>query len=213
MDTLTTEPRSVYAELLAAERAVIAACLIKPARILEITARITPGNIANKIHERILATLATLAEEGRTPSVEAVVSILGEDEIEAGLSLRKYLLNLSRQAIEGMFLPWEDAVEVVADRARRRQIAGIGGHLAQGADVAIRLGDLIAEAAGMLDEVSASMRSGHRLSYDAGGAGAAAIAHMRGVDEAYPSTGLADLDDFLGGWPRRQLSIGSTWSR
>ena len=97
MDTYTPEPRSIYAELLNAERAVIAACLMRPAHIPEIAARLSPGDIVGKLHQRILATLVTLSEDGRTPSIQAVLSVLGEDEIEPGLTLRKYLLNLSRK--------------------------------------------------------------------------------------------------------------------
>ena len=73
------------------------------------------------------------------PSVQAVLTVLGDEEIEPGLSLKKYLLNLSREAIEGAFLPWQDAVEVVIEWAHRRRIASIGGHLSQGADVAVSL--------------------------------------------------------------------------
>ena len=94
---------------------MIAACLMQPARIPEIAARLSPDDIVGKVHRQILATLVTLSQDGRTPSMQAVLTVLGDDEIEPGLTLRKYLLNLSREAIEGAFLPWEDAVEVVIE--------------------------------------------------------------------------------------------------
>ena len=51
MDTF--EPaRSIYAELLNAERAVIAACLMQPARIPEIAARLSPDAIVGKVHQQ-----------------------------------------------------------------------------------------------------------------------------------------------------------------
>jgi replicative DNA helicase len=141
MDTYTPGSRSIYAELLNAERAVIAACLMQPARIPEIAAKLSPDAVVGKLHQRILGTLATLSQDGRMPSVQAVLTVLGDEEIEPGLSLKKYLLNLSREAIEGAFLPWQDAVEVVIEWAHRRRIASIGGHLSQGADVAVSLVD------------------------------------------------------------------------
>ena len=115
MDTYTPESRSIYAELLNAERAVIAACLMQPKRITEIAARLSRDDIISKVHRQNLATLVTLAQDGRAPSVLAVVTVLGDEEIEPSLSLRRYLLNLTREAIEGTFIPWEDAVEVVIE--------------------------------------------------------------------------------------------------
>ena len=59
----------------------------------------------------------------------------------------------------------------------------------------------------MLDDATIAMRPSKRLSYDAGGAGEGAIARLDGTDRAYPTTGLADLDKWLGGWPLGELSV------
>ena len=86
------------------------------------------------------------------------------------------------------------------EQARRRRIAAIGGHLTQGADVAVKLGDLVAEATGMLDEVAVAMRKGRGLSYGAGDAG-------KGAMDRLSTTGLADLDKWIGAWPLGELTI------
>ena len=39
------------------------------------------------------------------------------------------------------------------------------------------------------------------------GAAARALDHLRGEAPGYPTTGLADLDNLLGGWPRGEVSI------
>jgi hypothetical protein len=52
----------------------------------------------------------------------------------------------------------------------------------------------------MLDDATIAMRPSKRLSYDAGGAGEALLPGST-VWIAYPTTGLADLDKWLGGWP------------
>lgn len=208
MDTF--EPgstRDIYAEAVAAERAVVAACLIKPARIGEISARIHPDDLVSPLHKRLLAALITISEEGRTPSIEAIAATYGDEEIAPHMTLRKYLKDISVNAVTGVLLPWEDAVEVVIDKSRRRRLALIGSHLQQGAEIALLVSDIASEAVGMIDDVLAEVRSGRRLSYDAGEAGEAAIVHMDGKDRAYPTTGLADLDRTLGGWPLGQLSV------
>ena len=182
MDSLEhdrAEARDIYSEVLAAERAVIAACLIKPARIAEIAGRVHPDDIVNPLHRRVLETLIVIAEEGRTPSIEALAANFGAtEEVAPRVTLRGYLLDIAKQGADGLFLPWLDAVEVVIDQSRRRRLAAIGSHLTQGSTLATRASDLATEAVGMIDNVLADMRTGQRLSYDAGGAGAAALARL-----------------------------------
>ena len=103
--------------------------------------------------------------------------------------------------------PWLDAVEVVIDQSRRRRLAAIGSHLTQGSTLATRASDLATEAVTMIDNVLADMRTGQRLSYDAGGAGTPALARLDSDARAYPTTGLEDLDKMIGGWPLGQLSV------
>ena len=121
MDSLArAEARDFYSEVLAAERAVIAACLIKPARIAEIAGRIHPDDIVNPLHRRVLETLIVIAEEGRTPSIEALAATFGAtEEVAPGVTLRGYLLDIAKQGADGLFLPWLDAVEVVVDQSSR----------------------------------------------------------------------------------------------
>ena len=199
---------SIYDETQAAERAVIAACLIKPVRIAEIAGRIHPDDIVNPLHRRVLEALIAIAEEGRTPSIEALAANFGAtEEVAPRVTLRGYLLDIAKQGADGLFLPWLDAVEVVIDQSRRRRLAAIGSHLTQGSTLATRASDLATEAVGMIDNVLADMRTGQRLSYDAGGAGAAALARLDSDARAYPTTGLEDLDKMIGGWPLGQLSV------
>lgn len=207
MDTLTPDSRNIYAEEMAAERAILAACLIKPARIAEVAARIHPDDLVSPLHRKLLASLFLIAEEGRTPSVEAICAHHGDDEVSPNVTLRKYLKTITVDVVTSTFLPWEDAVEVVIDKSRRSRLASIGSHLQQGSTLALRASDLASEAIDQIDGVLSEIRSGRRLSYNAGQAGEAALAHMDGTDRKYPTTGLKDLDYRLGGWPLGQLSV------
>lgn len=207
MDTFTPDNRDIYAEEIAAERAILAACLVKPERIAEVSVRIHPGDLVSPLHQKLLASLLLISEERRTPSIEALLAHHGDDEVAPHLTLRKYLKTITVDVVTGTFLPWEDAVEVVIDKSRRRRLASIGSDLQQSSTLALRASDLASDAIDKIDGVLSEIRSGRRLSYSAGQAGEAAIQHMEGSDRAYPTTGLTDLDRMLGGWPLGQLSV------
>lgn len=203
----TETVRDLYADMLAPERAVIANCLIQPKLIPDIIARVKPRDIERELHQRVLEFLASASDEGRVPSIETVAALYGDQEIEAGTSVRKYLMEICSEALKGAYLPWQDSVEVVIDRSRRKRLAAIGSNLMQSSGLAVKASDLAADTVAQIDEVLSEMRSDRRLAYNAEQAGGAAIDHLESDAKPYPTTGLADLDNMIGGWPPGQLSV------
>ena len=190
-----------------AERAVIGHCLFKPERAREIAARVLAADFIDPFNRRIMETLVALADQDRIPSVEAVVALLGNDEVAPGVNVRNYLHQIGKEAILGGLLPWEGAVEVVLDHAHRRDARAIAEALANGAALATSIGPVLVEASEMIDDLQSTLRCRRRDSYGAADAGASALEYLDTPDRNHPTTGLEDLDAMLGGWPRSQLSI------
>jgi replicative DNA helicase len=191
-----------------AERAVLAACLIKPDRIAEVAARLKPDDIVEPLHKMLLQELVILSDAGRKPSVEALIAVLGDEEIGPQLTVRGYLLQIIKDGLYGHLVPLDDGIEVLRDEARRRQLSSIGGLLTvRATSRAVLVADTAHEAVSELDNILASLREGKARSYDLAQAGSMALSHLDSTDRRYPTTGLVDLDSMTGGWPLGQLSI------
>jgi replicative DNA helicase len=194
-------------EVFGAERAILARCMAAPDLISEASARLAPTDFEHEFLGLCFSALVDLHADGRKPSIEALVSIFGEDEIEAGLTVRRFLTDLLRGSLYGQFVPLADAVEVVRDGAQRRAIAKIGGDLIAGSSLTRPISETVATATAMLDDVSAAYRKSVWKAFDGDDLAAAAFAHMDGTERASPTTGLSDLDRILGGWPKGALSV------
>ncbi len=195
-------------DLTEVEQTLIAACLFKPERIVEVMTKIEPGDIQNSFHRSVLGALYELFEAGRNPSVEALAARFGDDEIEAGLRPREYLMRLFQGALTAAFMPLQDAIEVVRDASMRRRLSDVGSALiGQSANPAERLADVAARAVANIDDVLTTLRSDHRRAYDAAEAARIAMAHFASSERVYPTTGLIDLDKLIGGWPRGQMTV------
>jgi replicative DNA helicase len=202
------DPMPTADDMLSVEEGLIAACLAKPERILEVSAKISPLDLQNDFHRAVLAALIDLHDEGRNPSVEALVARFGDDEIAPGLTPRQYLMRLFSGALANFYRPLSDIIEVVKDNSARRGIADIGHALAaQAANGASNLLDVGGLAVERLDDVLASLRTGQRRAYDASGAAMLALEHLDSTDAPYPTTGLADLDKVTGGLPLGQSMV------
>lgn len=194
-------------EAFGAERAIIARCMASPDLIAEATARLTPTDFEHQFLGLCFSALVDLQADGRKPSIETLISIFGDDEVEAGLSVRRFLTELLRGSLYGQFVPLADAIDVVRDGAQRRAIAKIGGDLVAGSNLTRPISETIAVATAMLDDVAASYRKSVRMAFDGVGLANAAFEHLDGTERVSPTTGLADLDKIIGGWPKGALSV------
>lgn len=191
---------------LAAEQAVIAALLIQPERIGDVLARVKPDEFSHPIHRRLVALIEELSREGRTPSVQSVLAVMGEHDVEDGYSARVYLVDLVRT--HEPVLPLVDALEVIRDAAQRHALKSIGAVLgAQAGQQTACVADIASGAVHALDDVLSAMRVGKRHVFDARGLADAALQHLDAEDAPLPTTGLADMDRMIGGWPVGELTI------
>lgn len=192
----------------AAERAVLGHILENPKEAATICSRLSLQDFGDSVHVRCLQEILVLVEQARNPSVEALCAVMnGDDEIEAGLTLRTYLNQIVREGILNRVIPWQDAVEVVLDQSNRRRLDQIARQIASGALGRANLIELASGAIHALDDVLSACRAGKRLAYDATQAVDFAIKHAESNERAYPTTGLNDLDDAIGGWPLGQLTL------
>ena len=190
------------------ERAVIVGCLTKPDLIAEVAAKLTPADFEGEFHRRVVDILIGLHNEGRKPSIEAVVAVTGDDEIAPNLTVRGYLRGLVTDGLTSLLLPFDDALETIKDASQRKALGEAGSDLMFGATSGTKsVADLAGEAVSRIDDVLVSLRSGKRRAYDAAGAGQSAIDLITRDVAPYPTTGLADLDRMIGGWPRGELSV------
>lgn len=193
-----------------AEQTIIAQCIIDPERIASVKAALTVDDFEGRLNSRLFAILAGFHDEGRRPSIEAIVSIIGTDEeVTPYVRIREYLKDLIGTRVHQLTLSITDAIEVVQDASRRRQIGAVAAELSAGAYSGTRsVADLCADGVAQLDNVLSSMRAKVRQQYDVGAAGEAALELVRtGSKLDYPTTGLIDLDKKLGGFPRGELTV------
>lgn len=190
-----------------AERAVIAKCLVSPEAITEASGKITANDFENSFLAACFGALIGFSDEGRKPSVESLISVFGNEELEAGLTTRDFLTELVRGSLVCRFIPIEDAIGVIRESAQRRALSAIGSQLFAAATTPKSVAVMVADAAAKLDEVAASSRQAARSAYDAVGAADAAFAHLESNSRSSPTTGLIDLDAKLGGWPKGELSV------
>jgi len=198
-----TEPYSY-----GAERAVIVGCLTNPDRLADVAARLVPSDFEGAFHRRVVEILLGLHSEGRKPSVEALVAVVGDDEIAPNLTVRGYLKGIIDDQLKVLFLPIDDAIETILDAAQRKALSAAGSALMTGAALGGKsVASLATEAVSHIDEVLSSVRSQKRRAYDAGDAGQSAINLLESDARAYPTTGLLELDRMMGGWPRGELTV------
>lgn len=191
------------------EQAILASCLAHHEKLAEACGRVVASDFENPFHKRLFTILAGLHQEGRKPSVEAVIAIVGDtDEVSPGVTVRDYLKDIITKRIYALGLPLDDVIETLLDASQRKALSEAGQSLALGASYGTKsVADLATEAVAGIDDVLASTRAQKRKAYAVGEAGVAALALLEGEARKNPTTGLLDLDRMLGGWPRGELSV------
>ncbi len=191
-------------ELFGPERLVIGRCLVDPALIPEAASELAPTDFESEFLGKCFAILVARHDDGQKPSLEHLVDVFGDGEVGPGLSVRIFLNELVRSAFIGQLIPLADAIGVLKLNRARRTIARIGNDLVAASTSSASIRDITVAAALHLDDVAASMRQGARKQYD--GAGIASITLER-RDFASITSGLTDLDEYTGGYPRGELTV------
>jgi replicative DNA helicase len=207
MNLHSTQNFQIDLEIFGAERAVIARCLAEPALIAQAAARLSPAEFAHPFLGEAFRVLVDLHDSGRKPSMESLIAVFADDEVESGLKVRDCLTRIVRASLYGQFLPIDDAIEVVRDAAARNVFSKIAEDMRIGAGIVRPLIETASEASARLDDLIAMARGGDRLTFGGEQITSVVADHFSSSDVNNPTTGLKDLDDVLGGWPKGELSV------
>lgn len=203
-------PMTPAAATIETEQVLLGILLNRPDLVAEIVQKIEPGDIADPLHIRIVEAIAGLVADNRIVSVPALCGLLdGETLITDTLTLKEYLRRLGASGVAyGFSTPPQGILEVLRDGRIRRELLDIGETIVRFAGSgSVPIVDLAGDAVSRLDDVVALTKPGKRRSFTGAQAGILALEHLKGTAGSYPTSGLVDLDNTIGGWPRGQLSI------
>ena len=191
------------------EQILIGILLNRPDLASDIISQIEPGDIVEALHIQIVGAIAAVVADEKTVSVPGLIARIGsEEELSPGLSVDGYIRRLGREGLSHFATPPKALLEVLREARIRRELAAIGETILRYAGAGtIPIADLTADAVSRLDDVAALAKPAKRRSFTGADAGVLALEHLKGTDGSYPISGLEDLDNMLGGWPRAQLSI------
>lgn len=203
---LVDEESSIYG--LQIEQTVIAHCVWKPDSLHALRAKVGAEDFRHPLHQRVVAHMLALHAEGRHPSLMALKELVGDDEVEPGLTAEDYLAAIAKRSVSDLLMPFDDALETLQEQILRRQLSNIGSDIAAKATANVWTSQEIGlEAHARVDDVLNRARRRRKRSFLASDTGALAHELIHGHRTPDPTTGLADLDRMVGGWPRGQLSV------
>lgn len=169
----------------------------------QIVATVDGSDFADNLHREAFEIVKAGFRKGReNPGRELIVAALGNQDVADDLKLRDYLVRATNAVVVDAYGKWRDAVEEFREMAARRKLASLGRSLTAYGDV----GAMLDAARASIDDLTNRRRKGKVASYSAHEAARAAIAAIGEPDTAI-TTGYADLDVVLGGWPREELSV------
>lgn len=190
------------------EQAVLHAMLSTTEALRAFAGSTVASEFVQPVHRRLAEHLIELVSAGRQPSVAAALDLFGDDEIEPGLTARKYVSLLFVGGTSMMFAaPWRDLHETWRERVARRKVYAAGGHMQLCLTSEIDVSMFARDGIDALNDVLAGMRQGKSESYTGSEAIMDALDAMQADAVPIITTGLADLDYVLGGWPRGELVI------
>lgn len=191
------------------ELSILSTALAQPEHIKEMRGLLDPSLIDEPAIRNVVQLLWQLDEEGRKPSIEAVLARMnGEEEIEPDLTVREWLTAVLKFSFNALFVPWSDAIETLIDSRIRGQLGTIGQTLAAQSQGSQGTREIAQETISAIDDVLTIGLRVKRSVYTGEDAAGMALTRMRSTERDWPTTGFTDLDKQLGGgWPRGQLSV------
>jgi replicative DNA helicase len=187
-----------------AEQAVLGAILFD-ASCYELALALQASDFAIPEHCEIFNWIRSDIDEGRKPTALSINHALSGMQI-GQISGPTYI---ARLASCGDRTTARESVRIIKDMAARRQFMGIAETLKELAGLPDAKPDQIAvEAITALSEVIGSTRKKNSRPEAVGDIARKLVADLGTISETrLISTGLTSLDNFMGGWPRGELSI------
>ena len=194
------------------EQRLLGAILSDPKLLDHVADVLVPEHFVCSAHARAYAAILELSRSGRVASPFSVRPFFGEGEEIAGMSAAKYLIGLVGDPAPAAMLP--DTARTIRDMAIRRSLAAVAADAAHRArtapvtdDAARQVEDLERDLFALVERggVSTGWRSFGELAEEA----------VKRADRVFGqggalcglSTGLADLDERLGGLQDGDLLI------
>lgn len=204
------KPNSIDEFILQTEQSAIGLLLRSPAKIAQLLDQVREEDFAEPIHQDIIAAMRWLVSEGKAVTPFSVPQAIGATrEVAEGWTVTRYVQDvLTTNMLTTAGVPLGHLCETLREAATRRGVRDIASQLASAAiEGSADLHQATQEAAQLIDEVVTASRSHHRQDLDAGSITDLVLTHLETEDDAWTTTGLIDLDRYLGGWPRAQLSV------
>ena len=197
---------------LEAEQALLGAILVNNDAFDRVSDFLKPEHFSEELHRRIYETAGQLIRAGKLATVVTLKTFLADIELPAGVTIQAYLARLAAEATT--IINAEDYGRIVHDLAVRRDLINIGEGIVNTAfdspvDASPRA--QIEEAERKLYSIAETGRyeGGFQKFSDALtiAIDMASAAYMRDGHLSGISTGLADLDEKMGGLQKSDLVI------
>lgn len=194
---------------LEAEQALLGGLMMRPEVLGTVAGHLKAEHFFEPLHQAIYEVCLTMSAAGRAPSPITIKDYLPADLHVADFTIPQYLAKLLSDAMPGNVKGFADAI---IDLAVRRALVGIGEGI-QSSALDAPAGEtpkhLIEDAIERLSVLSATgMRRDQRQS-TAGAAASIIVDELEAGTALSPplSTGLDDLDSYIGGFRRGNLQI------
>lgn len=194
---------------LEAEQALLGGLMMQPEGIGSIAGHLKPEHFSEPLHRAIYETCLSMSASGRRLSPITIKDHLPADIVVGDMSITAYLAKLIADGLPGNVRGFADSI---VDLSVRRTLVGIGEDI-QSTALDAPAGEtpkrLIEEAIERLSVLSATgLRRDQRQS-TAGAAASAIVEELEAGTALSPpiSTGLLDLDGYIGGFRRGNLQI------
>lgn len=198
-----------------AEEAILGGILIDPEAISRVAELLQPEHFAIAAHQRIFSAATALLAQGHSADLMTVTNWLqdrGQLDGIGGLSKLAQLVDRTVSAVN-----IDQYADLIEEKYRRRRLISTGLKIAEAGNQTARdLEELIAEAE--TDILSINQRTAFQEFSTVGDCLAEVWASLEeGMSPGY-FTGLHDLDELIGGLPKKDLivvaaraSMGKTW--
>ena len=196
--------------ILETEQAVLGLMLRSPGKVRDMLETVDERDFAEDAHQSIVAGMRWLISQDKPVTPFTLPPVLGPNrEVVQGVTIARYVQDLvTRAMIATAGMPLEHMLATLRDARIRRDFRDVAMTLSAAAvDGSSDLQASFHVAAEQIDDIICSGLDKRRRSLDAKAVGDLVIEHIENGEQTWPTTGLADLDHYLGGWPRGQLSI------
>ena len=196
--------------VLQTEQAVIGWMLRGHGKIRDLVEMVDERDFSDEAHQSIISAMRWLVTQGKPVTPFSLPPVLGPDrEVCEGVSYARYVQELlTRAMMASAGVPFEHMLATLREARIRREFRAVAVGLSDASlDGSSDLQAAFHMAAEQIDDIICAGIDKRRRNLDGSALGDLVMDHIETGEQTWPTTGLVDLDRYLGGWPRGQLSI------